>query len=599
MSVQIGEVIAVTGVQVTLRIFEDSNKETLFYEGERYKGISILEYIQIRRGFRDIVCIVEGEYLDEKKYEHRGNRIEYIRKVDVRPIGFFENEVFFEGIKFLPMIRDAAFLVENSKVPQIYGGDKNDQFVIGFTLKENVAISLPWKDLFNTHIGIFGNTGSGKSNTLANLYSTLFENMSRQIRRVSEFVIIDFNGEYTGDQLAENKKVIKLNTQTGDKENSRYPISSVDFWNIETLSILFRATTNTQRPFLNRVIEGRRRYGDSSDNSDGIAGYIRSTFEKAFCAAIQRPDVLNLLRKIASDFNLVKLADELDKVSWHSKAQTFMIKESNTYFDEDGESYRNSELSHIVKQIDVGKVTAFQELLVRVDLQLVRELIYGYVQFDHIQPLIKRAETILLELEKVARVVKPTRRIRRNATLTVVSFRQCSQDIKKIMPVLIARHIYGRHKDEASNPPSKTMHLIIDEAHNILSQQSSSEHESWKDYRLELFEEIIKEGRKFGVFLTLASQRPADISPTIVSQVHNFFIHRLVNERDLKLIDNSISSLDALSRSLIPKLAKGSCVLTGTTFDLPILLQMNHLDHHKRPDSEDVDLARLWGSEWE
>ncbi|TOG15365.1 hypothetical protein CGJ07_24370, partial [Vibrio parahaemolyticus] len=71
----------------------------------------------------------------------------------------------------------------------------------------------------------------------------------------------------------------------------------------------------------------------------------------------------------------------------------------------------------------------------------------------------------------------------------------------------------------------------------ILSQQSVREQANWKDYRLELFEELIKEGRKFGIFLTLSSQRPADISATIMSQLHNFFIHRLVNDRDLFLLD--------------------------------------------------------------
>lgn len=139
------------------------------------------------------------------------------------------------------------------------------------------------------------------------------------------------------------------------------------------------------------------------------------------------------------------------------------------------------------------------------------------------------------------------------------------------------------------------MHLIIDEAHNILSQQSNRESESWKDYRLEQFEEIIKEGRKFGVFITVASQRPADISPTIVSQIHNFFIHRLVNERDLFLIDNTITTLDSLSRNLIPGLPQGCCVVTGTAFDLPMLLQVDRLEKEKQPDSEDVDLEDLWG----
>jgi hypothetical protein len=144
------------------------------------------------------------------------------------------------------------------------------------------------------------------------------------------------------------------------------------------------------------------------------------------------------------------------------------------------------------------------------------------------------------------------------------------------------------------NPPDRTLHLIIDEAHNILSDQSMREFESWKDYRLELFEEIIKEGRKFGIFLTISSQRPADISPTITSQIHNFFIHRLVNDKDLHLIDSSISTLDSISKSLIPNLGKGACVITGTSFDLPIVMQVDLLAREKQPDSEDVDLEVLW-----
>jgi DNA helicase HerA-like ATPase len=94
--------------------------------------------------------------------------------------------------------------------------------------------------------------------------------------------------------------------------------------------------------------------------------------------------------------------------------------------------------------------------------------------------------------------------------------------------------------------------------------------------------------------VTIASQRPADISPTIVSQLHNFFIHRLVNDRDLFLIDNTITTLDTLSRSLIPGLAQGSCVVTGTAFDLPMVLQVDRLDRDKQPASEDVDLEQLW-----
>jgi DNA helicase HerA-like ATPase len=96
------------------------------------------------------------------------------------------------------------------------------------------------------------------------------------------------------------------------------------------------------------------------------------------------------------------------------------------------------------------------------------------------------------------------------------------------------------------------------------------------------------------MFLTLSSQRPADISPTIISQLHNFFIHRLVNDLDLFLIDNTITTLDSLSKGLIPNLAKGCCVVTGTSFDLPMVLQIDRLEKFQQPDSDDVDLVNLW-----
>jgi len=175
MTIRIGEVIAVHGIKITLKVFDESSKDTLFYDGDKYKGVSIREHISIQRGFRDIVCIIEGEYLDEKRFEEEGNKTYYIRKIEAKPIGYFERGKFKEGIKFLPMIKDSAFLLQEKKISDIYSRGHTDGFVIGEMLKEEIPISLPWQRLFNSHIGIFGNTGSGKSNTLAKLYMTLFE----------------------------------------------------------------------------------------------------------------------------------------------------------------------------------------------------------------------------------------------------------------------------------------------------------------------------------------------------------------------------------------------------------------------------------------
>ena len=148
------------------------------------------------------------------------------------------------------------------------------------------------------------------------------------------------------------------------------------------------------------------------------------------------------------------------------------------------------------------------------------------------------------------------------------------------------------HKYQQSN---KSFHLIIDEAHNILSSQSINDNDLWKDYRLSTFEEIIKEGRKFGFFLTIASQRPADISPTILSQVHNFFLHKLVNERDLQIIDNSLSTLDKVSKAMLPSLSQGACIITGTALSLPMVVEVDYIKNKKlRPQSDTINLTNEW-----
>lgn len=591
MSIRVGEVIAVHGTKVVLKIDDQSSKETLFFEGDKYKGVSIREYLSIRRGFRDIVCMVEGEFLDESRTEQQDGKQTFVRKVEAKPIGYFDRAGFTQGIKYLPMIQDAAYLMPEEKIRSIFDRKSDGDFRIGRMLKEEIAVGLPWRRLFNSHVGIFGNTGSGKSNTLAKLYTVLFDKKLPLIAGKSQFVILDFNGEYGGEQLAPaaSKTVYQLSTLTNPDPNdqtTKFPLAPQEFWELETMALLFQATPNTQRPFLNRVISGKQRFGA---NPASLANYAKAKFKQSFCAGETKPATLDLMRTVAKRIGNQDVVNMLGDVTWYRNGR---FNYHGAFIDPDGIQY-NAHIAPIVDTLDVNGLDEFDQLVLRVNLQLMADLNGGYVQFEHIQPLLKRVEASLASLRKVLTIseVPPVERL-----LTVISMRRCNNEIKKVLPLLFAKHYYNGHKSTVANPPDRTIHLIVDEAHNILSDQSTREAETWKDYRLEQFEEIIKEGRKFGMFITIASQRPADISPTIVSQLHNFFIHRLVNDRDLYLVENTISTLDALSRSLIPGLSQGCCVVTGTAFELPMVIQVDRLPSHKQPASEDVDLERLWSS---
>ena len=150
--------------------------------------------------------------------------------------------------------------------------------------------------------------------------------------------------------------------------------------------------------------------------------------------------------------------------------------------------------------------------------------------------------------------------------------------------------MYSEHKHFNNK---KSLTIIVDEAHNILSHESFRESESWKDYRLETFEEIIKEGRKFGVFVTISSQRPSDISPTITSQAHNYFIHRLINQKDLVMISNVVSYIDQVTEESIPTLPTGTCIFSGVASPMPLKLNINELDLHLQPKSSTLKFSEI------
>ncbi|WP_297339331.1 ATP-binding protein [Pseudophaeobacter sp.] len=590
MSIQIGEVVSVMGVEVSVRAFENSNHETHFYKGKKFKGISIREFVSISHGFREIVCTVEGEYLDERNYEIEASEKLFTRKLKLRPIGYFEDDDFKDGIKYLPKIGDIARLLSEQQVGSIFDSKSSDGYIIGNLLKEDLPVALPWQKIFNSHLGIFGNTGSGKSNTLTKLFTVLFDNKLQSIGTNSKFVVLDFNGEYTGDQLvgADHKKVVRLTTRNA--EGDRFKIHDDEFWDAETLGILFQATTNTQKPFLRRTISGRNRFIDVPDS---LTYYARITIRRVLCSTDPSVEALEQIKSLVRHIpDAGNLAEIVGKVGWNNTNRSFYVVVNGQMRYPDNQNHFDQIFEPPISQIDLQNITGFSELQVRVGLQLINDVQFGSAQYEHIQPLLRRLDALKEEFSRVISVGELGDDNER--LVTVISLRECKQDVKKILPILIAKHFYEQHRSVVTSPPSTTLHLIVDEAHNILSQQSNREAESWKDYRLELFEEIIKEGRKFGVFLTLASQRPADISPTVVSQLHNYFIHRLVNDRDLALLENTISTLDSLSRGQIPTLPQGACVVTGTSFDIPMLMQVDKLPKEQEPDSSDVNLAELW-----
>ncbi|ERT42904.1 ATP-binding protein [Fusobacterium nucleatum] len=593
---EVGIIWAVNGNQVIIKMNSITSDFTYFYNGEEYEGIRNGGYLSITRGHIDIVCQIESEeikdnYQKESKNNYKENE-RYEKFIYARCIGFFENEKFNFGIKYSPIIYNTVKMISSNTIKAILSPkkEKNEiEFVIGKDLQYGLKIDLPWNKIFNTHIGIFGNTGSGKSNTLTNLYKILLNHEKLNLEN-SKFVFIDFNGEYTGDKvLCRNKIIYELNTRQ-DNKGDKFPIKSSSFWDEEVLSILFHATEKTQKPFLKNLVKGRNKY---ISNKNSLENYLKKIYIRCLETLNPKKEFVEILIRT---LKLIDYDDTfLKELQWHSKNQKFYSENDYSYNQGEGKLAKIV-YEYVEEVIKIENIDQFTELEIRANLDLIRGLLLNNVQYDNINPLLSRIESISVSLKKIINIVEEADSNKNNSSnLEVISLKNCNQEIKKMFPILLAKEYFKEHKKQNEKEVKQTFHLIIDEAHNILSQQSNREAESWKDYRLELFEEIIKEGRKFGFFLTVASQRPADISETIMSQFHNFFIHRLINEKDLRLIDNVISTLDRSSKQLIPVLPQGACIVTGTAFEFPKIIQVDKIENREeRPNSDDIDLEELW-----
>lgn len=610
----IGGVFSVKGKDIVVKVNKDKNLPHLFFKGRTIKNVSVglSNYVKIVKGFTEIICKVEGEYLEEdryqtnKKYTNEKQKIE--RFLNVSVFGFYDDEGNFQhGIKEMPLIGSECRLLSRKEFEVLHQLSSKAEMAInlGALVDEEIQeINISVKRLFAGHIGIFGNTGSGKSNTLAKIYTGLFElsNAGAIFKDKSRFIFIDFNGEYSKDEndqiLTTSKKVYKLRTRdnTGDK----YPILKTEIEKLELLSILLDATEKTQQPFLHRAINSGWFETNNEDNAKEIASIERKlkTILRKDDSAFNKPFMDKFVKDFERiGFTLLSTGKNITDLAYNSRTKGFYVNNTTG-----GETYaQDGNLDTFVGDGGHFKVNLPTELniLQKIQFKILDqyyfEVLEGHVNQEHIGPLMGRLKSRFDMLAKVFEIKEDLSDTQDGPDIIqVIDLKNVNFEIKKVIPMLICKTNYDDQKNKRDTDRNNSLHIIIDEAHNILSENSNRESESWKDYRLETFEEIIKEGRKFGVFLTIASQRPSDISPTIISQLHNYFIHRLMNENDLKAINKAVSYLDKLSFDSISNLSTGCCFIAGQMTQFPLSVKVKLLDENQRPQSETIDLDALW-----
>jgi hypothetical protein len=413
---KVGKVTSVEGRTIKIEVDKSKNGAHLLYKGQVLRNISVNGYVKITKGFTKIIGKVEGEFIFEDKQfvnkNYKSERQKIKRILQVSLLGFFSKKGFERGIKELPLINNECYLLDLEEFEDVHNFVKkeDDPLTLGtLTHENNQEIKVGVNDLFASHIGIFGNTGSGKSYTLAKIYRELFLKYIEEpkFKENAEFFFIDFNGEYINDNVIldrKHKNIYSLNTRS---EKDKFPISQdlisdYNFW-----ALVLEATEKTQKPFLKRAIENDW-LEDKIEDAVNLLDFVKSLISKIIDKednSLKTGIIIDLLYNLGDclgNNNINEISNILrNQLQFHNKNSTFYFVENNgnKHYDNDSIPF----VEEILDQIDFDEIQDdyLLKIRLRIILQFHHEIINGYSNVEHLSPLLKRTPPRINDLRKV------------------------------------------------------------------------------------------------------------------------------------------------------------------------------------------------------
>lgn len=209
-SKKLGVIVSVDGTISSVGMYQMSNDPDIIWDGNILTGPKIGAFLTIHQNNERIIAsVVTEKVIDQQntiksvEFDNRFSKNSINRIVQLKTRGVITDKKFEVTSSFVPMIGNEVTLTTQEELEIIYNVENSESTVnIGTSILENQLIKLPINQFFASHIGIFGNTGSGKSNTVHKLYLELFRSKYKeQILKRSQFFVIDFNGEYSGETM--------------------------------------------------------------------------------------------------------------------------------------------------------------------------------------------------------------------------------------------------------------------------------------------------------------------------------------------------------------------------------------------------------------
>lgn len=667
---RIGSVISVDSFRLYIKL--DDNLKSLYKSGyeDIYEVAKINSYIIIPIGSERIVAMVTRvRSMDETDFAKDKSAIfltQAARYLVATMIGTINSKgKYIQGVYNYPVLDNPVWYVTKDNLNSIFDHkNENDQidFANDFYLPIGSSPSFPDYKIkinpdkfFGKHAAILGNTGSGKSCTVASILQSLFKfNYNSQNLQSAHIIIFDTNGEYKAAFGKDYEQLKEVNPFYINKEGLKVPYW---FMNYDDCNHLFKPTPGTQEPILKRAITlAKSNKKATKDKVIPQAFLSRLETIKSNCDAndfkiknfiyyelsnliveLENLDITFDLSRIISELKkLVSIKDSLvenrgyingvvntqDLVS----CSDLIDNQLNKYFQslENNKSnasinvdlpihydFKEMILDHFNQAIEEQELSGnrIREFVSTLKLRLV-----SYMQDDRIADplLLNSRDDIDNSLARfIAFILGDTCKVcddfdddlysdyhqnkknidtEKPSQLTIIDMSLIPSEVLETITGLIGRIILEfvskfEPKDRGKTPTV----LVLEEAQNYIPEKNKDDKDS---ITKKVFERIAREGRKFGISLLVSSQRPTELSKTILSQCNSFIIHRLQNPEDQKYVRQLVSAANEDILDQLPILPQQHVVVMGDAVRTPVQAKMNAA--YPLPNSHDPRFIENW-----
>lgn len=695
---KIGKIISVEYDKFRVRLYHTTKNSTVNIGGNIYYFGNIGSYLKTKNPTDDyIFCEVTAivDYITEEKEIYSSYNLDSSREMIIKPIGTLNENEFKMGIGIFPSLYSDVEIVTFNDLKNILTSQQEDSKVndkknkgihkfIGIGNSKsliNYKIQLSIDELFNIHTTILGNSGSGKSNTIAHILQEVYKKKNN-CAKGAKTIIFDANGEYP---IAFNNEILKdikpifykpnLSKAQEDESKSKdcgihynefflpYYLMNLDEW----LSFLM-ASERVQKPFWENVLQECYRFYKLFNKTDDefvrqFSNYIKwktykillSLVGEATTDTIKMTTARGVIQKMQSTTNSFKFLEEIKEdlqnffiicaklctVSYGNNNEILTkalanfiitpgtqkyIKISGTapnYKTELCDNIKDNEKDGFLRineddaqkineeKLKSGEFYDYKFLKTAVEITLLEEEANGNIRIrEFISTLLARLDNFLYNGEcafmrmnekdsnndaKNINNIKNEKDYLENIfgfdknekQLVIINLSEVGTETIELITSVISRLLFDNRKSKyGGERRKKPIHIILDEAHRYIHKDTNYIiHEN-------IFEKIAREGRKYSLYLIVSSQRPSELSSTVLSQCGNYIVHRIQNEVDLKYIYSVLPYFSEDYISKIKQAVPGEALFFGNCVPMPLMIKVDKAE--PSPDSDNCKISEEW-----